>query len=100
MAARKKTGGGTKGKIILLFLVLVAAVSAFFVFVSRDKLPGALRDNAVIAKTYKFKDALLSSPGDAAPVDPEKKQLGYPKDDRKKLDSLITTETKPETEQK
>ena len=101
MAARKKTGGGSgKGRVIVLVLALLVVTAAFFLFVSRDRLPEVVRNNAVIVKTYRLRDALLSSPGSDAPVDPEKKQLGYPKDDRKKLESLIGTETKNETEAK
>ncbi len=107
MAGRKKTGGNGKTRAVLLLLALIAVTAAFFTFVSRDQLPERIRNNSIVAKTYRFRDAMLSSPAPVTAADPEKQQLGYPKDDRKKLESLIGTEanttkveTKNETEPK
>ncbi len=79
-------------------LCTLAAVITLF---DRKDLPPAVRNNTYVAKVYHERDAAIAATssvlgrhGAAAPEAPDAnadmKQQGYPKDDRTKLDSLIT----------
>ena len=81
-------------------LALAGAVIA----VDRGDLPLALKDNAVVARIYDQKEAMLKAGaaiaakhGDAAEdrtKAPLAHEQGYPRQDREKLDKLISTGAK------
>ena len=91
-AARKSAAPAKTGRrFLLILLVLLIAAGGAAVAVDKNMLPQSLQGNALVARFYRVREALLNP--NAAPVkeDPAAKQLGYPKDDRKKLDALIDT---------
>jgi len=94
MSARKGAAAPKKGRRIIVFmLVMIVAAGALFVLVDENMLPKALQENPRVARFFRVREALMHGEKDAPKEDPAAKQLGYPKDDRKKLDALIA---KPE----
>lgn len=81
-------------------VVLACAIAAFVTLFDRKDLPPAVRDNAYIARVYRERDTVIESTSTMldrrgaaeTPVDAnaDMKQLGYPKDDRAKLETIIS----------
>lgn len=95
--ARKKHAQGHSPWRIRIFVILVAgfcAAAAFPVMFDRNALPEGLRDNTAVVKLYDTRDRvtlIASRIINGVPVTPEEaKQQGYPKDDRKKLEKIIS----------
>ncbi len=95
-AAKKHSQGHSPWR-IRLFVILVTglcAAAAFPVMFDRNALPEAVRDNKAVVKLYDARDRvtlIASRIIHGVPVTPEEaKQQGYPKDDRKKLESIIS----------
>lgn len=94
MTGRKSASAPKKGRRILVFMVvMILAVGALAVLVDEKMLPKALQENPQVDRFYRVREALMHGEKTPAKEDPAAKQLGYPKDDRKKLDALIA---KPE----
>lgn len=97
MARAKKHAQGHSSWRIRLFVIVVAGLccaAAFPVMFDRNALPEGLRDNKAITKLYDTRDRvtmIASRLVHGVPVTPEEaKQQGYPKDDRKKLEKIIS----------
>ncbi len=97
MARAKKHPQGHSPWRIRLFVILVAGLcsaAAFPVMFDRNALPEQVRDNKAVVKLYDTRDRvtmIASRLIHGVPVTPEEeKQQGYPKDDRKKLEKIIS----------
>ena len=95
-AAKKHAKGHSLWR-IRLFVILVTglcAAAAFPVMFDRNALPEAVRDNPGVTKLYETRDRVMlvaSRVINGVPVTPEEaKQQGYPKDERKKLEKIIS----------
>lgn len=95
--SRKKHAQGHSPWRIRLFVILVTglcAVAAFPVMFDRNALPEEVRNNKAVVKLYDARDLvtlIASRLINGVPVTPEEaKQQGYPKDDRKKLEKIIS----------
>ncbi|TAL30316.1 MAG: hypothetical protein EPN97_12910 [Alphaproteobacteria bacterium] len=87
-------------------VVLVCALAAFVTLFDRKDLPAGVRDNPYIARIYCERDAAIRATtamlglhgAEEAPADAnaDMKQLGYPKDDRAKLETIIGKGKTPE----
>lgn len=82
-------------------LVALCAFGAFVTLFDRKDLPPMIRNNVYVAKVYHERDAAIAATGTIlerraeqkeAPADAnaEMKQQGYDKQDRAKLDAIIT----------
>ena len=95
-AAKKHAKGHSPWR-IRLFVILVTglcAAAAFPVMFDRNALPEAVRDNPGVTKLYETRDRVMLVANrviNGVPVTPEEaKQQGYPKDERKKLEKIIS----------
>lgn len=93
----KKHAHGHSPWRIRLFVLLVTglcAAAAFPVMFDRNALPETVRDNKAVIKLYDARDRatmIASRLINGVPVTPEEaKQQGYPKDDRKQLEKIIS----------
>ncbi len=93
----KKHAQGHSPWRIRLFVILVAGLcsaTAFPVMFDRNALPEAVRDNKAVTKLYETRDRVAIAASriiHGVPATPEEaKQQGYPKDDRKQLESIIS----------
>ena len=104
---RRQAAGGHRLRNRLLggALVLALGFAGVVLMFDRQNLPAKLKDNAYVAKVYKERDAAVAATDaiiDAhrkAPETPpdanaEMKQQGYKKDDRAKLEAIITNGSK------
>jgi hypothetical protein len=86
--------------------VLVFSFAAFVTLSDRKDLPAKLRNNPYVTSIYCERDAAIRATtamlglqgAEEAPVDAnaDMKQLGYPKNDRAKLDTIISKGKPPE----
>jgi hypothetical protein len=95
--ARKKHAQGHSPWRIRIFVILVAgfcAAAAFPVLFDRNALPETVRENEAVVKLYDTRDRMMLAAQriiHGVPATPEEaKQQGYPKDDRKKLEKIIS----------
>lgn len=90
-------------RLIVLSFVLVLALAGFVTMFDRKDLPGHLKDNAYVAKLYNERDAAVAATSalidrhekkaeEPADANADMKQQGYNKDDRKKLEAIITNQ--------
>ncbi len=92
----KHAQGHSPWRIRLFVLVVtgLCAIAAFPVMFDRNALPESVRDNRAVTKLYETRDRVMlvaSRVIHGVPATPEEaKQQGYPKDDRKKLETIIS----------
>lgn len=94
-ASPQASGRPLRTRVFVLAVLLVCGGAATISLFEQKELPQALRDNPAVESAYKFRDRVIAK-GEAWMQDDKKeeeadaKQHGYNKDDRKKLDALIS----------
>lgn len=89
-------GRPLKTKVFVLAVVLVCGGAMAISLFERKELPQGLRDSKLVTAAYEARDRAIQKgeewmhPADNKPQDAESKQVGYEKDDRKKLEALIS----------
>ena len=105
---KRRIGGHHSFRIRLVAWTAVGILGfvALTMLVDRKDLPARLKDNAYVAKVYHERDAAIEAtsalidrhekPAEAPDANADMKQQGYNKDDRAKLEAIITHQGKTE----
>lgn len=106
---KRRLGGNhpLRTRIIAWTVVGIFGFVALTMLVDRRELPARLKDNAYVAKLYQERDAAIAATSavidrhekkaeDPADANADMKQQGYNKDDRAKLEAIITKGGKTE----
>ncbi len=107
--ARKKQHSrtGSAGRILLVFLLVMALFAGALLAVERQQLPEATRDNSYVIELYALRDSVKTRVSDyihqpARPKKPlsitpsatktDRKEVGYNEKDREGMEALIREE--------
>lgn len=84
-------------RLFLALLGLAVALGAGVALIDKRELPEKLRESKAVSAVYETRDRAISASREyllrdmgAKPENTEKKQQGYPKEDRKKLEEIIS----------
>jgi hypothetical protein len=87
-------------RLVAWAVVAVVAVGGFTLVFDRKDLPARIKDNAYVAKLYHERDTVITTTEEvigrhekkpeAPDANADMKQQGYNKDDRSKLNNIIT----------
>jgi len=104
---KKKAGGNSFARILLVFLLVMAIFAGTLLAVERQQLPEAARDNSYVIELYALRDGVKKSVATyinkkdtprkplsitPAPQKTDKKELGYSDKDRESMEALIREE--------